>query len=73
MQQEFIKCIQAYLKGEKLNKLEDDKDLITLAKEQSLETILYSVYGDASYEKYYSNWVKKLYFILYVLFTIYFG
>jgi len=31
--QEFIKCLQAYLKGEKLNKIEDDKDLINLAIE----------------------------------------
>ncbi len=59
MQQEFIKCLQAYLKGEKLNKIEDDKDLINLAIEQSLQTILYPVYNDKSYKKYYIGWVVK--------------
>ena len=57
--QEFIKCLQAYLKDEKLNKIEDDKDLISLAKEQSLQTILYLVYNDKSYKKYYIGWVVK--------------
>lgn len=59
MQQEFIKCLQAYLKGEKLNKVEDDKDLINLAIEQSLQTILYPVYNDKTYKKYYIGWVVK--------------
>ena len=58
-QQEFIKCLQAYIKGEKLNKVEDDKDLINLAIEQSLQTILYPVYGDKSYKKLYIGWVVK--------------
>ena len=57
--QEFIKCLQAYLKGEKLNKIENDKDLINIAKEQSLQTILYPVYNDKTYKKYYINWVVK--------------
>ena len=57
--QEFIKCLQAYLKNEKLNKIEDDKDLINLAIEQSLQTILYPVYNDKSYKKYYIGWVVK--------------
>ena len=57
--QEFIKCLQAYLKGKKLNKIEDDKDLINLAIEQSLQTILYPVYNDKSYKKYYIGWVVK--------------
>ena len=57
--QEFIKCLQAYLKGEKLNKIEYDKDLINLAIEQSLQTILYPVYNDKSYKKYYIGWVVK--------------
>ena len=51
--QEFIKCLKAYLKGEKLNKIDNDKDLINLAIEQSLQTILYPVYNDKSYKKYY--------------------
>ena len=59
MKQEFIKCLQAYLKGEKLNKIEDDRDLINLAIEQSLQTILYPVYNDKSYKKYYISWVLK--------------
>jgi len=59
LQQEFIKCLQAYLKGEKLNKIEDDKDLVNLALEQSLQTILYPVYNDKSYKKYYIGWVVK--------------
>ena len=58
-QQDFIKCLQAYLKGEKLNKIEDDKDLINLAIEQSLQTVLYPVYNDKSYKKYYVGWVVK--------------
>ncbi len=37
--QEFIKCLKAYIKQEKLNKIEDDNDLIKLALEQSLQTI----------------------------------
>jgi len=37
--QEFIKCLKAYIKNEKINKIEDDKDLIKLALEQSLQTI----------------------------------
>ena len=57
--QEFIKCLQAYLKGEKLNKIEDDKDLISLTIEQSLQTVLYPVYNDKSYKKYYIGWVVK--------------
>ena len=57
--QEFIKCLQAYLKGEKLNKIDNDKDLINLALEQSLQTILYPVYNDKSYKKYYIGWVVK--------------
>ena len=57
--QEFIKCLQAYLKGEKLNKEDDDKDLINLAIEQSLQTILYPVYQDKSYKKFYISWVLK--------------
>ena len=57
--QEFIKCLKAYLKGEKLNKIDNDKDLINLAIEQSLQTILYPVYNDKSYKKYYIGWVVK--------------
>jgi len=57
--QEFIKCLQAYLKGEKLNKIDDDKDLINLAIEQSLQTILYPTYGEPRYKKYYISWVVK--------------
>ncbi len=57
--QEFVKCLQAYLKGEKLNKIDNDKDLINLAIEQSLQTLLYPVYNDKSYKKYYIGWVVK--------------
>lgn len=58
-QQELIKCLQAYLKGEKLNKIEADKDLINLALEQSLQTVLYPVYNEKTYKKYYIGWVVK--------------
>lgn len=57
--QEFIKCLTAYLKNEKLNKIDNDKDLVNLAVEQSLQTILYPVYNDKSYKKYYIGWVVK--------------
>ena len=57
--QEFIKCLKAYLKNEKINKIENDNDLINLAVEQSLQTILYPVYNDKSYKKYYIGWVVK--------------
>ena len=57
--QEFIKCLKAYIKNEKLNKIDNDKDLINLALEQSLQTILYPVYNDKSYKKYYIGWVVK--------------
>lgn len=59
MNQDFIECLRAYLKGEKLNKILDDKDLIDLALEQSLQTILYPVYNDIVYKKYYVGWVVK--------------
>ena len=57
--QEFIKCLKAYIKNEKINKIDNDKDLINLALEQSLQTILYPVYNDKSYKKYYIGWVVK--------------
>ena len=57
--QEFIKCLRAYLKNEKLNKIDDDKDLVNLCLEQSLQTVLYPVYNDKSYKKYYIGWVVK--------------
>ncbi len=57
--QEFIKCLKAYLKNEKLNKIDNDKDLINLAIEQSLQTLLYPVYQDKTYKKYYVSWVLK--------------
>jgi len=57
--QEFIKCLKAYLKNEKLNKIENDKDLINLSIEQSLQTVLYPVYNDKSYKKFYIGWVVK--------------
>ena len=57
--QELIKCLQAYIKGNKLNKIDDDKNLIYLAIEQSLQTVFYPVYNDKSYKKYYIGWVVK--------------
>jgi len=57
--QEFIKCLKAYIKKEQLNKIDNDKDLINLAIEQSLQTILYPVYNDKTYKKYYIGWVVK--------------
>ena len=56
---EFIKCLKAYIKNEKLNKIDNDKDLINLTLEQSLQTILYPVYNDKSYKKYYIGWAVK--------------
>ena len=59
MEKEFENCLRAYLLNNKLNKIDNDKSLIKLALEQSLQTILYPVYNDKSYKKYYVSWVLK--------------
>ena len=56
---EFIDLIKAYLNNEQLNTLDNDEALVKLAKEQSLQTLLYPVYNDKKYKSYYISGVIK--------------
>ena len=58
MNNEFIKCINYYINHQQLNN-EFNKDLLKLAIDQSLQTILYPVYKNDLYKKYYVSWVLK--------------
>ena len=51
--------LKAYLKGEKLNNESFDLNLLNHAISQSLDPILYPVYGLKEYKKYYISWVLK--------------
>ncbi|RIA75630.1 putative nucleotidyltransferase-like protein [Anaeroplasma bactoclasticum] len=55
----LVDTIRAYLKGEKLNNESFDERLLNHAITQSLDTILYPVYGIKEYKKYYVSWVLK--------------
>ena len=58
---ELINCIKAYIAKETIeyNNIKDKEELVKIALEQSLQTILYPVYKDISLKKYYLNWVIK--------------
>ena len=66
--QEFIKCLKAYIKNEKINKIDDDKDLINLSIERM--TIIYLMLRNKQYVttnyliSIFPNFTKKTMFNL---------
>lgn len=56
---DLVDTLKAYLKNEKVNNETFDKELLSLAIAQSLDTILYPVYGIKEYKKFYVSWVLR--------------
>ena len=56
---DFIEIVKSYLKNEKLNNEIYDKELVKIAIEQSLETILYPTLSNEAYLSFYVSWAMK--------------